>query len=128
MELFLRVGALSSYGEVRFVRLVREDVSAVASLAMVFARRLHWGTKTGRLFEDVSYIQSCIRRNEGLDPCDVRMFLKPISSRKVRDQDVIEALWSSMRDLDGAIRDFLETYRPHSQGGNYDWLTRNFID
>jgi hypothetical protein len=133
MELFLRGAALSTYGEDEFVRLVREGVSAAASLAMMFTRRhLHWRPKmsllTKRLFEDVPYIQSRIRQNKGLDPRDIRMFLKPIFIRKVRDRDVVEALWSSMRDIDGAIRDFLETYRPHSQGGNYDWLTRNFID
>jgi hypothetical protein len=133
LELFLRGAALSTYGEDEFVRLVREGVSRAASLAKMFTRlRLHWRPEksllTRRLFEDVQYIQSRIRRNEGLDPGDIRTFLKPISIRKVRDQDVVEALWSSMLDLDGAIRDFLKTYRPHSQGGNYDWLTRNFID
>jgi hypothetical protein len=131
MELFLRGAALSTYGEDEFVRLVREGVSAAASLAMMFTRlRLRWRPETSlltrRLFGDVQYIQSRIRRNEGLDPGDIR--IKPISSREVRDQDAVEALLSSMRDLDGAIRGFLKTYRPHSQGGNYDWLTRNFID
>ena len=113
LELFLRGAALSTYGEDEFVR------------------RLHWWPGKlllTRLFEDIQHIRSRIRRIEGLDPGEIRRFLKPISIRKVRDQDVIEPLWSSMRKLDGAIRDFLETYRPHNQGGNYDWLTRNFID
>ena len=131
LELFLRGAALSTYGEGEFVRLVREGVSAAASLAMMFARRrLHWWPGKlllTRLFEDIQHIRSRIRRIEGLDPGEIRTFLEPISIRKVRDQDV-EALRSSMRDLDGAIRDFLESYRPHSPGGNYDWLTRNFID
>jgi hypothetical protein len=132
MELFLRCAGLSTYGEDEFVRLAREGVSAAALLARMFARlRLHRRPEksllTRRLFEDVQSIQSLIRRNEGLDQGDIRNSLKPI--RKVRDQDVVEALWLSMRNLDGAIRDFLETYRPDSQaGGNYDWLTRNFID
>ena len=112
LELFLRGAALSTYGEDEFVR------------------RLHWWPGKlllTRLFEDIQHIRSRIRRIEGLDPGEIRTFLEPISIRKVRDQDV-EALRSSMRDLDGAIRDFLESYRPHSPGGNYDWLTRNFID
>jgi hypothetical protein len=131
LELFLRGAALSTYGEGEFVRLVREGVSAAASLAMMFARRrLRWWPGKlllTRLFEDVQHIRSRIRRIEGLDPGDILTSLEPISIRKVRDQDV-EALRSSMRDLDGAIRDFLKSCRPHSQGGNYDWLTRNFID
>jgi len=112
LELFLRGAALSTYGEDEFVR------------------RLHWWPGKlllTRLFEDVQHIRSRIRRIEGLDPGEIRTFLEPISIRKVRDQDV-EALRSSMRDLVGAIRDFLASYRPHSPGGNYDWLTRNFID
>jgi hypothetical protein len=133
MELFLRCAGLSTYGEDEFVRLVREGVSGAASLAMMFARRrLRWRPEklllTSRLFEDVRHIQSRIRRSQGLDPGEIRRLLKPISIRKVRYQDVVEPLWSSMRKLDGAIRDFLETYRSHSKGGNYDWLTRNFID
>jgi hypothetical protein len=101
MELFLRGAA---------VRLVREGVSAAASLAMMFARRrLRWWPgklPLTRFFEDIQHIRSRIRRIEGLDPGEIRTFLKPISIRKVRDQDV-EALRSLMRDLDGAIRDFL---------------------
>jgi hypothetical protein len=129
MELLLRCVGLSTYGEDEFVRLVREGVSAAASLAMMFTRRrLRRRPEKLLLFEDLQHIQSRIRRSQGLDPGEIRRFLKPISIRKVRDQDVIEPLWSSMRKLDGAIRDFLETYRPHNQGGNYDWLTRNFID
>src|SRR5262245_19193939 len=57
MELFLRGACLSTYGEDEFVRLVREGVSAAASLAAMFTRiRLVWRPEklhlTNRFFDD----------------------------------------------------------------------------
>jgi hypothetical protein len=131
MELFLRGAALSNHGEDGFVRLVREDVSLAAQFAAMSAKiHLRWRPEqlhlTRRLFEDVRHIQSRIRRNKGLSSLDPLTFSHSISIRKVRDG--IEALQSSLRCTDVAIQNFLETSRPRSEPGNYDWLTRGFID
>jgi hypothetical protein len=131
LELFFRGASASTRGEVEFVRLVREDVSLAAQFAAMSAKiHLRWRPEqlhlTRRLFEDVRHIQSRIRRNKGLSSLDPLTFSHSISIRKVRDG--IEALQSSLRRTDVAIQNFLETSRTRSEPGNYDWLTRGFID
>ena len=133
LEIFLRCAGISIRDENQFVRVVRQDVSLAAQFAALFARvRLHYRPEklrlVRRLFEDVRHIQSPIRRNEGLGRTDL-VTLTRICSRRVKGQDVLEALESSLPRADVAIGDFLEAYRPlDSEGGNYDWLTRYFIE
>jgi hypothetical protein len=133
MELFLRGAALSAYGEDEFVRLVREDVSIAASFATMFTRiRLRWRPEkwhqTNRFFDDLRAIQSRIKRNEGLSKNELLVSINPISIRKSRSQDATD-LQTALRLAAKAIEDYLESYLPDTKrGGNYDWLTRYFID
>src|SRR5262245_35391125 len=67
-ELLLGGAVLSTYGEDKFVRLVREGVSAAASGAMGFTRiLLVWRPEklrlTNRFLHDLRAIQSRIKRN-----------------------------------------------------------------
>jgi hypothetical protein len=133
LELLLRGAALSTYGEDEFVRLFREDVSVAASFATQFTRvRLHWRPEklhlTNRFFDDLRAIQSRIKRNEGLSKDELLVSRNPISIRKLRSQDATD-LQTALRLAAKAIEDYLESYLPNTKrGGNYDWLTRYFID
>jgi hypothetical protein len=130
LELFFRGASASTRGEGKFVRLVREDVSLAAKFAAMSAKiHLRWRPKklhlTKRFFEDLRHIQKRIRRNKGLSPLDLQTSLNQISIPNVR----AEALQSTLGLADIAIRDYLERYRTSSsEPGNYDWLTRRFID
>jgi hypothetical protein len=148
LELFFRGAAVSNNrDEDGFVRLVREEISISAQFALIRAKtRLLWRPEklllTRRLFKNVRHIQSSIRRtrrlfndipsptrrNESLNPSDLRTLINPISIRRLGDQDVVEALQSSLRLAEVAIRNFLKTESSYSSQGNYDWLTRCFID
>jgi hypothetical protein len=133
LELLLRGAALSTCGEDEFVQLFREDVSAAASLARQFARvRLVWRPEklrlSNRFFDDLRAIQCRIKRNEGLSKDDLLVSRNPISIRKLRSQDATD-LQTALRHAAKAIEDCLEGYLPDTKrGGNYDWLTRYFID
>ena len=133
MELLLRGAALSTCGEDEFVRLFRQDVSAAAALARQFTRaRLVWRPEklhlTNRFFDDLSAIQSRIKRNEGLSKDELLVSRNPISTRKLRSQDATD-LQTALQLATKAIEDYLESYQPDTKrGGNYDWLTRYFID
>ena len=131
LELFYRGAAVFSGGEDEFVRLVREDVSLAAQFAALRARiRLRWRPEKLRLarqlFKDLFHIQQRIRRNKGLDRTTLLTVLDPIS--KVKGRDLVGALLSSLGLAEVAIQDFLDAYKPRGEGGNYDWLTRAFID
>ena len=133
MELLLRGAALSTCGEDEFVRLFRQDVSAAAALARQFTRgRLVWRPEklhlTNRFFDDLSAIQSRIKRNEGLSKDGALVSIHPISIRKWRSVNTTD-LQIALRLAAKAIEDYLESYVPETKrGGNYDWLTRYFID
>jgi hypothetical protein len=133
MELFLRCAGLSTYGEDEFVRLFREDVSIAASLARQFTRvRLVWRPEklhlTNRFFDDLRAIQSRIKRNEGLSKGEILDSINPISMGKWRSINTTD-LQIALRVAAKAIEDYLESYVPYTNdGGNYDWLTRYFID
>jgi hypothetical protein len=133
MELLLRGAALSTCGEDEFVRLFREDVSAAASLARQFARvRLVWRPEkshlTNRFFDDLRAIQSRIKRNEGLSKDELLVSRNPISIRKLSSHDATD-LQTALQLVAKVIEDYLESYQPDTRrGGNYDWLTRYFID
>jgi hypothetical protein len=133
VELLLRGATLSTCGEDEFVPLFREDVNAAASLAMQFTRvRQVWRPEklqlTNRFFDDLQAIQYRIKRNEGLSKDDLLVSRNPISIRKLRSQDATD-LQTALQLAAKAIEDYLETYLPNNKrGGNYDWLTRYFID
>ena len=55
---FLRGAALSTYGEDEFVRLFREDVSAAASLAMMFTR-VRLRLAAGKVTFDETLLRRC---------------------------------------------------------------------
>src|SRR5262249_55130852 len=132
MELFFRCVGSSTYGEDEFVRLFREDVSAAAALARQFTRtrlvyrpeKLHL---TNRLFDDLRAIQPRIKRNLVLSN-ELLVSRNPMSIRKLRFQDATD-LQTALQLAAKAIDDFLESYQPDTKrGGNYDWLTRYFIE
>jgi hypothetical protein len=133
MELFLRCAGLSTYGEDEFVRLFRQDVSIAASFAPMFARiRLLWRPDklhlTNRFFDYLRAVQSSIKRNEGLSEDEILVSINPISMGKWRSTNATD-LQIALRVAEKAIDDYLESYVPYPNvGGNYDWLTRNFID
>ena len=133
MELFLRCSGLSHYGEDEFVRLFREDASIAASLAAMFTRvRLVWRPEklhlTNRFFDDLRAIQSRIKRNKGLSKDELLVSINRTSMakrRSIEEADVHTALQIAAK----AIEDYQERYVPYAnEGGNYDWLTRYFID
>jgi hypothetical protein len=129
MELFLRGLRGAAVSGRKVVRLVRENVSVAAHFAAMRAKiHLRWRPEkshlTNSFFEDLHHIQSRIRRNEGLTSSDLQTSLR-ISIPRVS----AETLLSSLRLVDIAIRDYLESYRLSSgECGNYDWQTRCFID
>jgi hypothetical protein len=133
LELLLRGATLSTYGEDEFVRLFREDVSAAAPLARQFTRvRLFWRPEklhlTNRFFDDLRAIRSRIKRNEGLHKDELLVSRNRISIRKLRSQDATD-LQTALRLAAKAIESYLESHRPDTKrGGNYDWLTRYFIN
>jgi hypothetical protein len=131
MELLLRGAAVPHRDEDGFVRLVREDISLAAQFAALQARiRLRWRPEKLRLarqlFNDLFHIQQRIQRNKGLDRTTLLTVIDPIS--KVKGRDLVGALLSSLGLAEVAIQEFLDAYKPLGEGGNYDWLTRAFID
>jgi hypothetical protein len=108
VALELRGAALSTCGEDEFIRLFREDVSAAAALARNLARdRPGWGPKKSHLTNRLSRIKRLL------------VSTNPISIHTR----------SALQLAAKAIEDDLESYLPNTKrGGNYDWLTRNFID
>jgi hypothetical protein len=132
VALELSLGAAVSHrNEYGFVRLVREDISLAAQFAAQRARiHLRWRPEKLRLarqlFKDFFHIQQRIRRNKGLDRTDLLTVFRPISKPKGRD--LVGALLSSLGLVEVAIQEFLDAYKPRGEGGNYDWLTRAFID
>src|SRR6516225_1291659 len=121
MELLLRGAALSTCGEDEFVRLFRQDVSAAAALARQFTRgRLVWRPEklhlTNRFFDDLSAIQSRIKRNEGLSKDELLVSRNPISIRKLRSQDATD-LQTALQLATKAIEDYLESYQPDTKRG-----------
>jgi hypothetical protein len=130
LELF-RGAAVSHRDEGGFVRLVREDINLAAQFAALRARiRLRWRPEKLRLarqlFKDLFHIQQRIQRNKGLDRTTLLTVIDPIS--KVKGRDLVGALLSSLGLAEVAIQEFLDTYKPLGEGGNYDWLTRAFVD
>ena len=133
MELFLRCSGLSHYGEDEFVRLFREDVSIAGAFVANFTRiRLVWRPEklhlTNRFFDDLRAIQSRIKRNKGLSKDELLVSINRTSMakrRSIEGADVHTALQIAAK----AIEDYQERYVPYAnEGGNYDWLTRYFID
>ena len=134
LELFRQGAPISNHSEDGFVRLVREGVSAAASLAMKFASvLLVWRPEklhlTNRFFDDLRAIQSRIKRIEGLNMDELLVSRQPISIRKGSPVDDATAVQTALGVAAKAIEDYLESYLPGTNdGGNYDWFTRLFID
>jgi hypothetical protein len=132
-ELFA-LGAAFENNETEFVKQIRRDTGNAAQTSVISAREYLAGRPrkshlTEGFFEDLHSIRSRIEQNKRLNHADFLISKVTRSGRPVRHRDVIEHLAWVLQLASYAIKIYTENYKPLSgKGGNYDWLTRTFID
>ena len=131
VELFLRSPVAPLREQDKFIKIVREDVSLEAQFAAMRARihlvrRPEVQRLAKRYFSDLREIAARIERNEGLDPTDLLVSTTPNPNSPRHEGP--KRLQTVLRLTLNEIQHYLAKYRVRNESGNYDWLTRCFIE